>query len=957
MVLDPMTALSVATSVVQFVDFGTKLISKSREIYKSADGVLADHAEQAAVSSKLADLTRRLSTFADGYETKLSSAEKALQEVALDCLQVANEFGCAIDQLMVNGKHRKWKSLRQALKSVWKKEEMEERLVRLDRLRQLVIVHLLVVINEGQGKSFAGITHDVNRMESRIVAGVCQSIGEMKQQVDDLSETLSKLAKEQSNDRHDHSEEINAKGQLVDRWLEQNQAALSHIIENANVKNAQEKRLSYQQKVLDSLYFGNIDDRQNMIDQKAQVTLNWVFDPPSEMPLQWTVPSWLHSSNGLYWVSGKAGSGKSTMMKWILHEDQTRSILESWAGDRRLLVAQYFFWSSGTDIQKSLLGLLRSLLYELLRQWPDAIPYISPARWRSYDLDLAHFPTWTNADLVFSIRNFFRHVSPSASVCIFIDGLDELDGDDDQRLEVIHLLKELSGYPHVKLCISSRPWEIFKDAFASCPNLRLEDLTRKDIENYINGKVQANETFQLLRQNEDDLCCQLVNEIIDKAQGVWLWVVLVVRSLLRGLRNQDTATDLLDRLREIPEEVEKCLLQMFSKIESDYRLKALKLLKISLNSPPGLSLMTCCFMDEESLSGRETPGFPYSMPIEVLPEDEVMEWLKLTDSRVNIVCLGLLETIYRPNHHLFFRHGVEFLHRTARDFLADCNTQKLIGMESVASFNVNEFMCKALLAQIKISHPTRLLLADFMYYAARLEDESGSPQRLLDHLNHVLDLQRDQDYSDDSLPNCSVKEWRCDNQGPVPLLSVAIQYGLTRYAKDHLTLSPALVMKQPDRPLLDYALRRRIYSTSLGQAEQLDHPVGGSRDQPDVELVRMILEQGGDPNKAFGNSTVWRYFLEFLDIFSADLQSLDEKEKEPWIEVTELMIRHGAVRVLETETVIPRQSTGRTRVNLSQRRLLARRSVSAAFGEEEAARLDLLSWWLNATGQNLSTTL
>lgn len=148
MVLDPLTALSVASSVIQFVDFGTKLISKGKEIYKSADGVLADHAEQAAISSRLADLTRALSTSIDmsAATRELSPAENALKEVALVCRQVAEDFTLAIDELRVTGKNRKWKSFRQALKSVWMKEGIEERLVELDRLRQLVTVHLLVVV-------------------------------------------------------------------------------------------------------------------------------------------------------------------------------------------------------------------------------------------------------------------------------------------------------------------------------------------------------------------------------------------------------------------------------------------------------------------------------------------------------------------------------------------------------------------------------------------------------------------------------------------------------------------------------------------------------------------------------------------------------------------------------------------------------------------------------------------
>lgn len=129
-----------------------------------------------------------------------------------------------------------------------------------------------------------------------------------------------------------------------------------------------------------------------MMDAKDRLTLEWVLNPPPKT--QWSdVPSWLEGSGGLYWVSGKAGFGKSTLMKWLVEESRTTKLLELWAGNKRLLIADYFFWSSGSGVQKSLSGLLRSLLYQLLLQWQDPVFRISPPRWRSYDLELEHFPT------------------------------------------------------------------------------------------------------------------------------------------------------------------------------------------------------------------------------------------------------------------------------------------------------------------------------------------------------------------------------------------------------------------------------------------------------------------------------------------------------------------------------------------------------------------------------------
>lgn len=146
--MDPLTAISVASAVVQFVDFGTKLVSKGKEYYRSAEGVLADHAEQSAVSSKLSELTNRLSKSISlhGSGRKLSHAEAALLEVTEDCMRTSDDFIIALDGLKVAGPHRKWKSFRQALKSVWKKEGLQATEAKLDRLRQQVIIHLLAVM-------------------------------------------------------------------------------------------------------------------------------------------------------------------------------------------------------------------------------------------------------------------------------------------------------------------------------------------------------------------------------------------------------------------------------------------------------------------------------------------------------------------------------------------------------------------------------------------------------------------------------------------------------------------------------------------------------------------------------------------------------------------------------------------------------------------------------------------
>ena len=223
-------------------------------------------------------------------------------------------------------------------------------------------------------------------------------------------------------------------------------------------------------------------------------------------------------------------------------------------------------------------------------------------------------------------------------------------------------------------------------------------MTRTDIERYVNANLQANDKFEALRQKDRVLCSELVAEIIGKAKGVWLWVILVVRSLLQGLRNKDTVSDLLVRLNRIPEELEQFSLQMFNTIDEFDRPKAVKLFRIAMEHQ-GPTLMTLSFLDDDSTT------FQWPAPTRTILEEELQERLELTDSRLNIRCLGLLESVGSSQVQVQspFRYPtVDFLHRTARDFLLSPDTQKVVGMESSASFNTNLFVCTSLLAQMNM---------------------------------------------------------------------------------------------------------------------------------------------------------------------------------------------------------------------------------------------------------------
>ena len=148
MFLDSWIALTVACSVVQFVDFSVKLISKGNQYYKSTDGDLQQNTEHIANANAFRQLSHGFSKSLDALskEQKLSHDEKALQLAAQNCKILASTLRTTVDRLRLPENNKTWKSFRHALKTYWNKEEIEDMLRRLRSLREELVIHLLVVM-------------------------------------------------------------------------------------------------------------------------------------------------------------------------------------------------------------------------------------------------------------------------------------------------------------------------------------------------------------------------------------------------------------------------------------------------------------------------------------------------------------------------------------------------------------------------------------------------------------------------------------------------------------------------------------------------------------------------------------------------------------------------------------------------------------------------------------------
>tara|TARA_R110002003_G_scaffold502_9_gene20108 strand:- start:436 stop:912 length:477 start_codon:yes stop_codon:yes gene_type:complete len=126
--LDPLTALGIAANVVQFIDFTIRIIAKSNDIYQSASGSLIEHDDMNKVTLDLSALSTKLrdSVAVTAPNAGLTLDEQALHDLSKGCLETSQELTKALQRLQNNGKTSRFRSFRQALKTVWSKDDIKE---------------------------------------------------------------------------------------------------------------------------------------------------------------------------------------------------------------------------------------------------------------------------------------------------------------------------------------------------------------------------------------------------------------------------------------------------------------------------------------------------------------------------------------------------------------------------------------------------------------------------------------------------------------------------------------------------------------------------------------------------------------------------------------------------------------------------------------------------------------
>lgn len=674
------------------------------------------------------------------------------------------------------------------------------------------------------------------------------------------------------------------------------QERLDVLVLAATAQGSQAKR----DRLLGSLKFAGLNERRSQVSEAYENTGNWIFagdgdgievvnHAASSIPvgassatnkleegalnLQNNVSNrkrdsfskWLRSSDTLYWISGKPGSGKTTLVNFIVQHPHTEALLN--VCRPKSLVISHFFWRPGTLLQRSIKGMLCSVLYQLFQNsstvLDSALASVPNLKTKDADTD------WSFGELrVQCLQAISTYQRP---ICLFLDGLDEVETRD--RVErLLDLVQELSQSRNIKICLSSRSEPLLQKRLSEYPQLRLQDLNRKDLESYARDHVRLPDGTSMDRGSYNT-----IHSLVDKSEGVFLWLVLAINSINKGVDYGDTLHLVNDRIDQLPGDLVDMYEDMWQRTCADnptkYRQTAALYFKLILthrgNRPARYErflehldlftfvLASTSLADEILEYGDETPR--------KISEGMIIQRCREVERQIDVYCFGLVELL--PNRKddgdriktiglygdkydriLPSTSGnklLQFIHRTAHDFLLDTEEGRaILDLDMSSNMSLEIRIIKAYMAS------SQLFLRGERYVHPGLMF-AGVPLYLLRDLH--LTYQETNDWLKE--------DWRqlfqyCEvlcNTGK--LVAGSVERARLCEADDFLNVAANVCGHECVSFAVKKTLNKDIRSEILLNACSLslfaDH-IGNygleSRDYTDEEAVRMLLCDGADPN-------------------------------------------------------------------------------------------------------------
>ena len=387
--------------------------------------------------------------------------------------------------------------------------------------------------------------------------------------------------------------------------------------------------------LLDSLRFDQIDARHATIKPAHAKTCKWLLSRSEYQ--DWLDPKKLSNHHGFLWIKGKPGTGKSTIMKFAF-ANAKKTMMDT-------TIISFFFNARGEELEKSTLGMYRSLLLQLL----DKLPHLQSV------FDLLGSTASSNIgshrwDVESTKRLFMGAIEKFGQGCLtcFIDALDECE--EDHVREMVAFFRDLGGLAlstefQFRVCFSSRHYPYITIENSIELVLEGQEGHQQDIANYLHSELRA---------GRSKLVEQIKTEILERSSSIFLWVVLVV-PILQKEYDHGRVSALRKRLDEIPDGLDDLFKDILTRDGQNIDELILCLQWILYAKRP-LKREELYFA---ILAGVEQEALTAWSSDEITKED--MERRILSSSK------GLAEMTRSKNQ------AVQFIHESVRDFLLKGN--------------------------------------------------------------------------------------------------------------------------------------------------------------------------------------------------------------------------------------------------------------------------------------------
>jgi hypothetical protein len=370
-------------------------------------------------------------------------------------------------------------------------------------------------------------------------------------------------------------------------------------------------------------------------------------------------------------------------MKFAMRDERTRDLLTTVLRSCENLpetmpewiILGFFFHDRGSHIQKSIEGMLQGVLHQLLSQLPNLLPFVYTIYEDLVKEQRKPNPIWTFDSLSAAWVAVTKQRKVLLSACIFLDALDEHEGDNHQLSKFIYELISSADWlmVRIKICVASRTWNVFGEHFGTCPQFAIHEHTSGDIQAYTSTRLSApmpslgEETRLVLLPKIQ----RLSSQVTTKARGVFIWVRIVVDELVKGIRDGTAISLLEENVSKMPEELGDLYQHTLQRIDADYTQEAHIMLQIALCSLSPLPIEV--FMKCVSFSSWGK--------VHEASEDEVARQLMSRSG-------GLLELVATELAHDSdssrevlevedetdspgTTFAVQFIHQTVKDFVAE----------------------------------------------------------------------------------------------------------------------------------------------------------------------------------------------------------------------------------------------------------------------------------------------